>query len=372
MKTIYKRTILVPKHLWISSPFPVTNKALIIEKSTIISTVDKNSLLNISKENTKIIYLQGIILPGFVDCHVHLGLRKNMRNVSLAKAVLNNLKSLGIVALRDAGDKNNFTLNLYNKDKNIRPDIIPAGKAITFTNCYGSFLGQTVTNINEGVQLINDLSDQGAKVIKLILSGLMNFQKGGYAEGPYLNYEQIKKLTQVAHKKGLKVMAHANSEAAINEAVLGKVDSIEHGYFISDNTLKLLKNTGVSWIPTLIPVYNLYVTEKNQKVKENIRRILERQKCYLKKAFDLGVLIGTGTDGGASNVSLESSLSKEMQLYLDIGLKRDDVLKAACFNGHKILDLKNDIKISNLIYISEYSNGILTEKVTPLEDLIPL
>ncbi len=320
--------ILTADFVWLQGPRPQKNRALLVDNGRALETSPAHVLTGQYRQVKK----QGMILPGFVDCHVHMGLRNSADHVYHTLAIG---RRAGITALRDAGDRNGHTLSV----KKGWPILVPAGKAISFKGGYGGFLGQSISSIPEGIHVIEELAEQGAGTIKLILTGSMTFKKSVHVSGLYIGREDIRRLTGAAHTKGLKVMAHVNTDAAIREAVRGGVDSIEHGYFITDSTLEILANQGIAWIPTLSPLFYLGEKEKDADKKALIRGVLRDQQSALKRAVGMNVLVGVGTDYVPGGESWPVNYRRELQLYHMAGLSWPEMLRAATFNGYRILGL---------------------------------
>lgn len=321
--------LLTADSIWLQGPHPQEGRALLVDNGRAREVNPAHDPAGRYRRIKK----QGMILPGFVDCHVHIGLKNSAEGIGHTLAAG---KRAGITALRDAGDRDGHTLSVA---KEQWPIVVPAGKAISFQAGYGSFLGQSISSTQEGIQVIEDLAEQGAGTIKLILTGSMNFKKSVSVSGPYIQREDIRRLTRAAHAKGLKVMAHVNTDAAIREAVHGGVDSIEHGYFITDSTLEILASQGIAWIPTLSPLFYLGEKEKDAGRKALIQGVLLKQQSALKRAIRMNVLVGVGTDYVPGGEPWPVNYQRELQLYHTAGLGWLEILKAASFNGYKVLGL---------------------------------
>ena len=322
--------VLTPDLLWVESSAPQKNRTLLIQEDNRAFIHDQTPPGRFPS-----LHLPGMVLPGFVDCHVHLGLLPSSLAASLAA-----LKDAGIKAVRDAGDRHSRVLAEAVQETGSLPRVLPAGRAVTFPGGYGGFLGEPAANLQDGVELIARLAGEGSQVIKLVVTGLVDFCRESQVEGPYLVSREIKTLTRAAHARGLRVMAHANTDRGVREALAGDVDSIEHGYFMKEGTLMALAEKGTAWVPTLSPLWYLRQQEPDTEVGRQIQRTLEEQKKALKTAVELGVLVGVGTDLGASGVLPEQAYCQELLLYREAGLSWEEVLQAASFNGYKILGIE--------------------------------
>lgn len=326
---------VVPDLLWLEGPCgPVAGQRLVIERGSNAVLAREGPAKSCESPH----HMPGVVLPGFVDCHVHLGLQAG-GEARKVRSALDSLERMGLKAVRDAGDRHGIALREAAYLEEPLPLFLPAGRALRLSGGYGDFLGPAVRSLEEGTALIDQLAEAGAKAIKLILTGLLDFHRGGRVSGPYMDAEGLRKWTRAAHAWGLRVMAHANTDGAVREAIAGGVDSIEHGYCMTAETLRLLADEGTAWIPTLSPLWHLTQQETHGKVLKHIEKALEGQLRALKVAVDMGVLVGVGTDLGPSGLPPARAYFQEILLYRQAGLSWEDILRAACFNGYKILGL---------------------------------
>ena len=146
---------------------------------------------------------------------------------------------------------------------------------------------------------------------------------------------------------GLKVMAHASSVEGTALTVACGVDSLEHGYFVSRDTLARMAGRGIAWVPTLIPV----AAQAREPLRRNhspgqlavIEKTYRHQMAMVDAARGLGVVIGVGTDAGASGVRHGLSYAGELALLAEAGLSPAEVIRAATAGGARILGLEKQI-----------------------------
>lgn len=304
-----------------------------------------------------------VLIPGFVDCHVHLALDgiKGFRGLRapVPKEVLIKRLQLaagnGLVALRDGGDslgtslfKIADTLAREGTQADVSsPRLISCGKALYRRGCYGKSLGnEGITGLNDAEEIINRLRDEGASQLKVVLTGLVSFQKKGEVGKVQFSAREMRSIVQKAEKKGLPVMVHASSDSAVRLAVEAGAHSIEHGFFLKEKTLELMAAKGVSWIPTVTPVGAAQLMFKEQQKspeKELLQEIIEEHLSNIKKASQLGVSIGIGTDTGAPGVTWEDGYRQEVLYFFQAELSPQEVLRAAISNGTNILEMNKEI-----------------------------
>jgi len=301
------------------------------------------------------------VLPGLVDCHVHLALdgkdfNRAMdlwpRESLLLERIGNDLRKTldrGIVAVRDGGDRQWVGFRArdeVNSGRLAGPRILSPGIALGKRGRYGSFLGPGITG-DQIEDTVKKTAARGVDHIKVLVSGVVSFKEYRRVGEMHFSPEELGRLVWHSHRLGLRVMAHASSDEAAALAAGAGVDSLEHGYFISRPTLEILAKKGIPWIPTLAPVANQARGRLGEghtpEELEVIEKTYRRQLKMVYRAQELGVIIGTGTDAGATGVLHGEGLLEEMLLLEEAGLGRDQILRAATASGSLILGLEKEL-----------------------------
>ncbi len=296
-----------------------------------------------------------LLAPPLVDCHVHLsmdgvngfkGLTKPVEN-DLLEARLKLLSQAGLGAVRDGGDRFNLSLKAAGisstlSRSNFIPRVIATGSAIFRRGYYGRFLGREgIAQVEEVDILLKNLKEEGAQQAKVILSGLVNINNPGKPGPIQFSQEELNYIVKKAGEHGLPVMAHVNSDEGIMMAASAGVHTIEHGYFISRNTLQFMAEKGIGWVPTLAPLWAFTKTSSAEQASK-IQDILKNHAEKIAAAADLGVTVGLGTDAGAPGVGFDSGFSEEMQLLSHLGLDPLQILLMATVNGSLLLDIPRE------------------------------
>jgi len=297
------------------------------------------------------------VLPPLVDCHVHLAL--DGKDFAAARRRWNSPGELfrqvqaelldtvkhGILAVRDGGDRRGIALrfrNLVRKRDLVGPRILAPGYAMRKPGTYGSFLGPGV-GMDEVEAALDGLAGRGADLVKVIVSGVVSFQEYGRVGAPQYSAGELAAIVAAARARGLAVMAHASSDEAVRLAVQAGVDSVEHGYFAGPDTLQLMAEKGVSWVPTVIPVAaQLHGRKKGGPGRQEryvLEKTVDRQLAMINEAAALGVTLGVGTDAGAAGVPHGCGYPEELALFRRAGLSPAQVLQCATWNGARILGL---------------------------------
>ena len=275
----------------------------------------------------------------FADCHMHMILDGANWKAAIARhsqepdrdfilQTLAQYQQLGFTYLRDGGDRwgAGAMARQLAPEYGItyRTPLAPLCKA----GCYGSFIGLTYADRNEYRELVRNARRNGADFIKIMISGLMDFDHYGVLTEPGRMEEEIRDLIAIAHDAGFSVMAHANGARTMEAAARAGVDSIEHGAYADRAALEAMAENGTVWVPTLSTIGNLRGTGRFS--EPDVRKILASAMDNLRIFSDLGGLIAPGTDAGAWAVPhgsltelplLEEALGHRTQSILEAGVK---------------------------------------------------
>ena len=274
----------------------------------------------------------------FADCHVHMILdgvyyraaidhQKERPDEDLIRARLADYAARGVTWLRDGGDGWGVGL---------RASQLAGEYGITYRTpvsnlCrkghYGCFLGWGYADFTEYKTLVDRVQSMGAHFIKIMVSGIMDFDRFGGVTDTACSYELCRDLIGYAHDRGFAVMAHANGTEAVSNALRAGVDSIEHGAYLDQETLHLLAETGAVWVPTIVPIANLRGLGRfPDAVLEQLTELHQSNVAY---AASIGAKIALGTDAGAYAVYHGSSVQQEYDLLKQaIGPRTDEILTA--------------------------------------------
>jgi imidazolonepropionase-like amidohydrolase len=362
LKSLPEAYIWAPRALAGPDLTPTENLLIKIEHNKIASLdhVPKNQVPAAVSQHNHFFCLEDglILLPSLIDAHVHLALDGSGCNVAPTAVgcdpdpllrLQQNLDAYlthGIGAVRDGGDAKGVNLkarNLIRAGTLRGMRIVATGNAIRKTGSYGAFLGGGFFFKNEASAIIAGLVSAGVDQLKVLVSGLVSFQEYGKVEATRFTPAELHYIVSCAHEQGLKVMAHANSDAAVGLAVEAGVDSIEHGYFLSKKTMEKLATRKITWVPTVIPVAvqvkEPLVHRRSPQEVEVITRTYREHLVKLLFARQIGVPLGLGTDSGAFGVRHGASLVDELLLYTGAGLSNQDALQAATIVNSKALGL---------------------------------
>ena len=243
-----------------------------------------------------------------IDCHIHMVLdgldwkraidcHRNGPDRALIRERLKAYAEAGFGYLRDGGDK--WGVGAAARELALEWGIVyrtPLAPLICAGH-YGGFIGEKYENLREYAALVRKRREQGADFIKIMISGIMDFDRFGVLSEPGLEPELIRELVHIAHAEGFSVMAHANGARTVEAAAVAGVDSIEHGAYLDEDALFALKENGTVWCPTLSAIGNLRGTGRFDECA--VSAIYESSAQNLRTFAKMGGLIAPGSDAGA-------------------------------------------------------------------------
>ncbi len=339
---------------------PVREKMLLQIENGIIASVDSWSSEN-SPDIPRITDLSHCtILPPLVDSHVHLFMsgtidqkeRKNQLTAGydeLEPAIerhLNDFLSHGVLAIRDGGDRGGYALRYRDELDNKFPvQIKSAGRAWRRKDRYGRLIGRSPKN-GESLATSFLFDNEETDWVKLVNSGLNSLKIYAKETDSQFNTDEITALVQAARQRGKKVMVHANGHLPVKSALEAGCHSIEHGFFMGRDNLRLMAEKKVVWVPT---VYTMKAYAENFDPGKSagdrrvIVRTLEHQLEQMAIARELGVILALGTDAGSLGVLHGESVVEEMKLYKKAGYTLPEIVRCATCNGAKLLGVDRDM-----------------------------
>ena len=188
---------------------------------------------------------------------------------------------------------------------------------------YGGFIGEKYENLSEYAAKVSRKRTEGADFIKIMISGLMDFDRFGVLTEDGLPPETIRELIHIAHGEGFAVMAHANGARTVETAAQAGVDSVEHGAYLDADALQAMRENGTVWVPTLSTIGNLRGTGRFDETA--VAAILESAMENVSAFASMGGLIAPGTDAGAWAVP-HGSLSEYALLGQALGENAESIL----------------------------------------------
>ena len=242
------------------------------------------------------------------DCHMHMILDGDYWKTAIARhsavpdeawirGILQTYQRKGFTYLRDGGDR----WGAGAKARQLAPEYGITYRTPLANLCkaehYGRFIGETYRNFREYAELVRQHRKDGADFIKIMISGLMDFDRFGVLSEDGLPADEIRELIHIAHEEGFSVMAHANGARTVEAAALAGVDSVEHGAYQDEDSLAAMAENGCVWVPTLSTVGNL--RGKGRFSEAAVQQILRGALENVRRFATMGGIIAPGTDAGA-------------------------------------------------------------------------
>lgn len=271
------------------------------------------------------------------DCHIHMLLdgsdwkaaiarHENGPDIPYIRRILARYQALGFSYLRDGGDRwgAGAAAAKLAAEYGIRyrTPLSPLYKE----GHYGSFIGTGFSNLKEYAALVVSTRKNGGDFIKIMISGLMDFNRFGALTEDPLSPAEIREMIHIAHSEGMAVMAHSNGISALVAAEAG-VDSIEHGAYLPPEALSAMAQNAVIWVPTLSTVGNLRGTGRFDEAA--VAAILESALENVSAFASMGGILAPGTDAGAYAVP-HGSLSEFALFRQCLGDRADAILTRGC------------------------------------------
>lgn len=355
-----------------------TKSGTLLQKQTLV--VEGNKIIKVFKgyvqpknATAKLINLKDkVVLPGLIDMHVHIeqeftadtrlnGYILNEADIAFNSTVFaKRTLQAGFTTVRDLGGTGvNVALrNAINAGKVEGPRILTAEKIISTTGGHGDptngnrreLLGDpgpkegVVNSVDDARKAVRQRYKNGADWIKITATGgVLSVAKSG--DNPQFTIEEIKAICKTAKDYGMQVAAHAHGDEGIRRAILGGVKTIEHGTYMSDQSMELMKQHHVFLVPTLTAgkevaekakikgFYPDIVVPKALAVGPQIQKMFAR-------AYKKGVPIVFGTDAG---VFKHGENAREFGYMVEAGMPALEAIQSATITAAKLLGMEGEI-----------------------------
>ena len=262
------------------------------------------------------------------DCHMHMILdgyewkgaiarHREKPDENFIHQVLSTYQKLGYTYLRDGGDRWNAGKRSRELAKEYgityRTPLAPLCKQ----GHYGAFIGLTWETFAQYRDLVVQHRENGADFIKIMISGLMDFDHFGVLTEEGLRPEEIRELIHIAHEEGMSVMSHCNGARTAEAAAKYGVDSIDHGAYLDKDALQAMEDNGTVWVPTLSTIGNL--RGKGRFNEDAVCQILD---SALSNVAEYQGFLAAGTDAGAWAVPHGSTTEEGYFAMAGVGEER--------------------------------------------------
>ena len=347
------------------------------------------------KKDDEVVNLkQSYVLPGFMDMHVHLAqeyvpkaekqskIEPEYRALFAANAARKTLMA-GFTSVRNLGDGGMETISLREAIKQglaIGPRIFTSGKTIATTGGHGdptngmpkdNYAPPTpeegvIDSPEEAIKAVRQRYKDGTDGIKITATGgVLSVAKSG--ENPQFTDAELVAIVTTANDYGLWTAAHAHGKEGMKRAVIAGINSIEHGTYMDQEVMDLMKARGTYYVPTIMA--GDWVAEKAKipnffpaLVKPKAEKIGPQIQSTFAEAYKAGVKIAFGTDSG---VSAHGDNWQEFILMTNAGMSNKDALKSATIETAKLLKVEDKL--------GQIKPGMLADIIAvqknPIEDI---
>ena len=355
-----------------------TKTGEIYKKKTILVNGDKivkiyDGYVSPKSKTAKTIDLKDkVVMPGLIDMHVHIELEFDAKtrlnkyinneadvafnSVGFAKSTLLN----GFTTVRDLGGTGvNISIkNAIDAGKIPGPRVFTAGKSLATTGGHADptngssrkLIGDpgpkegVVNSVEDAKKAVRQRYKNGADCIKITATGgVLSVAKSG--DNPQFTIEEVKAICETAKDYGMHVAAHAHGDEGMQRAIIGGVKTIEHGTYMSDETMALMIKNDAYLVPTITAGKEV---EEKAKIKGFYPDIVVPKALTVgpqiqgtfAKAYKKGVGIAFGTDAG---VFKHGNNGKEFGYMVEAGMPAMETLQSATITNAKILKMENEI-----------------------------
>ncbi|MCV6628882.1 MAG: amidohydrolase family protein [Flavobacteriaceae bacterium] len=342
-----------------------TNKTIVVEGNRIVQIA--NGFLKGDDKDVTVVDLKNMtVMPGFIDMHVHIEGEYN-KNSYLKRFTDNDADTAfestvfaertlqaGFTSVRDLGGSGvNIALKkAIDRGLVSGPRVYTAGKAIGTTGGHADptngmkklFMGDpgprqgVINSADEARKAVRQRYKDGADCIKITATGgVLSVAKNGH--NPQFTMEELQAIVSTAKDYGFLTAAHAHGDEGMQRAVKAGIHTIEHGTFMSETTMKLMKEKGTYLVATISAgkqvalkadekgFYPAVVAKKAKEVGPQIQNTFAR-------AYKMGVPIAFGTDAGVFPHGLNAI---EFGYMVEAGMPEIEAIQSATIVNAKLL-----------------------------------
>jgi imidazolonepropionase-like amidohydrolase len=363
---------------------PLENSVLVL-KGKQIEAVGAAETVSVPQEAEVIDTSGKTVMPGLIEAHVHLLGIKSMNPLTWVidppelrgmRAVVDvwKLVSSGFTTVRDCGNPNALHLKKAIEEGSIiGPRIISCGAIITQTGGHGEpvhFLpiewisqrgiGRIADGVDECRKAAREQLRAGADFIKLCSTGGVMSEKDKPISSQY-TLEEIRAIVEEAHNVGAKAASHAQGTQGIKNALLAGIDTIEHGFYLDDETIEMMIKRNTYLVPTLAIIDAIVTRGAKAGVPQvSLDKAKEVRKANLKSfvhACRAGIKIGCGTDYLSDAMGPMGENAIELELQVKAGRSPMEVIVSATKVNSEALGLSDQLgtlevgKLADLIVV---------------------
>lgn len=353
-------TIAIHQTRLIDGTGATLDRATVLVRGTTIVAAGPSREITIPKGATRINGRGLTILPGLIDCHVHLCLgaepdvvatiETESPSYTLLKAARHAKLTLeaGFTTVRDVGCRDHSIFALARAVTSgvvPGPRIVGAGLAICMIGGHARFIGQEVEGADNVRQAVEAQVAAGAGVIKVIASGGV-LTPGTSPDQAQMTMEELTAAVEAARRANKKVAAHAHGSSGMKNAIEAGVHSIEHATLLDEEALTLMKRHGVYMVPTLSALATTAAGRPGCGIPasalDKAKAMTKRHQGSFKKALSSGIGIALGTDAGTP-FNYHGDNAQELDRMVALGMTSMEAILASTSAAARLIGIHDTV-----------------------------
>lgn len=369
---------------------PVKNAGVLMKDQKIIDCGSEDSIKLPNGAIKRVDANGGFILPGFIDCHVHMMFNGfsfeeplyTPLSLYFYQAVENLRKTIdvGVTTVRDAGMADYGVKTAVDQGLIVGPRLQISVMPLSITGGHfdlqlksGHEVKTTYPGLPDAVcdgpeevrKRVREVLRAGADVVKVMVTGGV-ISANDSPEHPQFTIEELQVIVEEASYRELPVMTHAHGSKGVKNALKAGVKSIEHGTYLDDECIELLLEKDAWLIATQLAHWNnmklLEAGELPDFSQEDAKNVWINSLKSMKKAYQAGVKMVMGTDSG---IAPHGQNLRELGLLCDIGMEPMEAIQAGTKKAAELLALDDKIGTLEKGKLAD----VVLSKTNPLDDI---
>ena len=262
----------------------------------------------------------------FGECHAHIFMNgtdyrkavqthKVQANEASVRSALEAYRKAGVTYVREGGDPYGASLLAGRLASEYGIEYRSPVFAIHKNGHYGKIVGRGFDTLKEYHQRVLEAASEGADFIKIMTTGLLDFNDGKVTGTP-VDEAEVREMVHIAHEEGFAVMSHTNGIYGTRAAIEAGVDSLEHGNYMDAETIAMLADSNTVWVPTLVTVRNLVGCGRYE--DSVLNPIIHQAEVLVRLAYQKKVKVAPGSDAGAYMVPHGKGILQEWEAFRQI------------------------------------------------------
>lgn len=241
---------------------------------------------------------------------------KVQANEASVRSALEAYRKAGVTYVREGGDPYGASLLAGRLASEYGIEYRSPVFAIHKNGHYGKIVGRGFDTLKEYHQRVLEAASEGADFIKIMTTGLLDFNDDGKVTGTPVDEAEVREMVHIAHEEGFAVMSHTNGIYGTRAAIEAGVDSLEHGNYMDAETIAMLADSNTVWVPTLVTVRNLVGCGRYE--DSVLNPIIHEAEVLVRLAYQKKVKVAPGSDAGAYMVPHGKGILQEWEAFRQI------------------------------------------------------